>query len=643
MCGITGLFDPCHRWRASDHERYIATMSGSLAHRGPDSAGTWFDTEAGVGLGHRRLAIVDLSSLGAQPMMSAGGRIVVSFNGQIYNYQEIRRRLSRAGVRFRGASDTEVLVEAIDAWGLATTLEQLNGMFALSVWDREQQTLTLARDRLGEKPLYYTQHDGVFAFASELRALRQLPGFAEDLDESAVTAFLHWSFVPHPGSIWKDVHQLAPGTLLEVTASPRLATSLHTWWSLAATEARRKTERASPVPVDAADRLESLLSDAVRIRLTSEVPLGAFLSGGVDSSLVAALAQQHSTRSLRTFTVRMPEIGFDESEAAGAVAAHLGTDHHLIDLTARDALETIPQLATIYDEPFADPSMLPSVLLCREVRSGLTVSLSGDGSDEAFGGYNRHVHGANVWRKSRRLPGPLRRAMGRTLMQAPPKMIDRGARMLPTRFRVPNAGDKVQKLGLVLRSDTGQAWERMVAIWPADELPLVRPLALPPIPTVDLSPIESMLWLDTKIVLPDQMLTKVDRASMSVGLEVRVPFLDHRIIEWAWSLPLEAKVHAGQGKRVVREVLHRFVPSTIVDRPKMGFDPPIGAWLRGPLRPWAEELLSPRRLHDDGWLDPQIVARHWKEHLNGSRNWDYRLWSVLMFTSWFEAQRTRRI
>ena len=640
MCGITGLLDPHHRWRADEREHLVNAMTATLTHRGPDSGGVWTDVEQGLSIGHRRLAIVDLSPLGAQPMVSHSGRTVVSFNGQVYNHQEIRRRLTRAGVQFRGGSDTEVLVEAIDAWGLRRTLDEVNAMFALAVWDRSRSVLTLARDRLGEKPLYYTIDDGWVAFASEIRALRVLPEVARDVDPTAVASYFHWSFVPHPQTIWSGVAQLAPGTLVEIAAQPEFVVHHECWWSLETVEKNGQQARQGSIPKDSADRLESLLSDSVRIRMTSDVPLGAFLSGGIDSSLIAALAQQHSTRSLRTFTVRMPDIGFDESASAAAVADHLGTEHHLVDLTEHDALEMVPRLSAIYDEPFADPSMLPTALLCREVRSMLTVSLSGDGGDEAFGGYNRHVHGADVWRRSRRLPGPVRRLIGSTLLRAGPATIDRGARMLPGRFQVPNFGDKLQKVALVMGSGEEQIWERLASTWPRSELPLQRAGAPPPVAAIDLSPVESMLWLDTKIVLPDQMLTKVDRASMAVGLEVRVPFLDHRVIEWAWSLPLDAKIRDGLGKRVVRDVLHRMVPPAIVDRPKMGFDPPIATWLRGPLRPWAEEMLAPSRLADDGWIDANVVGRHWSEHLSGTRNWDYRLWSVLMFSSWLEGQKT---
>ena len=620
-------------------------LSDPLRHRGPDGGGEWTDAAAGIGFGHRRLAIIDVSEHGAQPMVSASGRTVISYNGEIYNYLTIRQQLAAAGVRFHGSSDAEVLVEAIDNWGVAPTLERLNGMFAFAAWDRYDRVLTLARDRLGEKPLYYAERDGQVGFASELRALRKLPSFCDTINETSVAAYLRWSFVPHPHTIWKGVRQLAPGTMIEFRGSDRnVVGQANTWWSLADAEAAGRTGRGERVPADATEQLDALLSDAVRLRLTSDVPLGAFLSGGVDSSLIVALAQKHLSRPLSTFTVRMPDIGFDESAHAIAVASHLSTDHHVVDLSEKEALATIPELSRVYDEPFADPSMLPTLLLSRKARSLLTVSLSGDGGDEVFAGYNRHVHGDALWRRSRRLSAPMRRRLGRALLRPSPGVVDRGARFLPSRWRRPNMGDKVQKLGRLFLEEGTSSWESLTSTWPTDDFPMASG-AVPPTfaPGPELSNIESMLWFDTTVVLPDEMLTKVDRASMSTGLEVRVPFLDHRVVEWAWALPLSAKIGGRQGKKIVRDVLHRYVPRDIVDRPKMGFDPPIGAWLRGPLRPWAEDLLGPDRLRRDGWLDPEIVGRHWKEHISGARNWDYRLWSVLMFNGWLDAVAAGRI
>ena len=655
MCGIAGLLDARSRRTHDELIGLIDHATESLRHRGPDRGDRWTDAQAGIAFGHRRLAIVDLSEHGAQPMVSASGRTVVVCNGEIFNFQAIRRELTERGATFSGTGDTEVLVEAIDTWGVRDTLERVNGMFAFAAWDRSVRTLTLVRDRLGEKPMYYAERGQQVAFASELRALRRIPDMCTEIDDASVAAFLRWSFVPHPQTIWRGVRQLAPGTLVEFRSSNgRLEARTETWWSLADAEERGRAGRAAPVAADAADRLEDLLGDAVRLRLIADVPLGAFLSGGVDSSLVAALAQRHSGTPLRTFTVRMPDIGFDESVQARAVAAHLATEHETVDLSERDALAVIPELAQIYDEPFGDPSMLPMVVLSRQARTNLTVSLSGDGGDEVFAGYNRHVHGAAAWRRSRRLPTPLRRSLGWALLRPSPRFVDRAAGRLPSRWRKPNAGDKVQKLGRLLRDDGATAWESLVTTWPADDFPLaggrLHPgLGFPPAPAAGpelgppLGPVESMLWLDTVMVLPDEMLTKVDRASMSTGLEVRVPFLDHRVVEWAWALPLSAKVQGGHGKQIVREVLHRHVPAALVDRPKMGFDPPLGAWLRGPLRPWAEELLGADRLRRDGWLDAAIVRRHWDEHRAGSRNWDYRLWSVLMFNAWLDASAAGRI
>lgn len=646
VCGIGGLFDPSAS--ADCLERLAADMASAIAHRGPDDAGVWSDGDAGIALSHRRLAIVDLSAAGHQPMVSASGRTVVVFNGELYNHRELRAELESAGHRFRGHSDTEVLVEAMERWGVRRALERSNAMFAVAVWDRDRRVLTLARDRMGEKPLYHGVVGGHLAFASELKSFRVLPGFRRDIDERSVASLLRWSFIPHPRTVYRDVQQLAPGSLMEVrSVNGALSFDTVRWWSIDDVAARGQAARLRSVPNDAEDHLVELLGDAVRLRLEADVPMGAFLSGGIDSSIVAALAQRSmAPKQLRTFTVRMPDLGFDESVAAGRVADHLCTDHTVIDLSEAEALAAIPTLPRLYDEPFADPSMLPTALLCRVAREHLTVSLGGDGGDEVFAGYNRHVLGHSLWSSAGRVPAVVRRAAARTLMLPSPRLVDGVARrvkgVLPERFDVRNPGDKVQKMAALLGASERQLWATLATTWP-ESAGVLRSgtRADDPVEGRQMlgDAVAEMLLLDTEVVLPDEMLVKVDRASMASALEVRLPFLDHRLVEWAWTLPMEAKVGNGQGKRIVRQALRRFLPDQLVDLPKMGFDPPLAAWLRGPLREWAEHLLGEQRLRDDGWLDPVPVRAAWAEHLSGERNWDYRLWAVLMFNAWLDEYR----
>jgi asparagine synthase (glutamine-hydrolysing) len=637
MCGVAGFV--AGRSVSREQLRAIATaMADTLVHRGPDAGDAWVDSDDVVALGHRRLAILDLSPAGNQPMTSASGRWTVSYNGEIYNHRSLRAELGPS-LTWRGHSDTETLVEAIDRWGVQSTLERLNGMFAVAAWDAQAQTLFLARDRLGEKPLYWTHQGDRFAFASELRALRMTPGIRLDIDERAAASLLHLSYVPHPQTIYRDVHQLAPGSLLEVRmAADDITVRPRPWWSLHETLEAALTQRRTTTLDAAADELDELLADAVAMRLESDVPLGAFVSGGIDSSLVAALALRAAGgRGLTTFTVSMPDAGFDESVEAARVARHLGTDHSVIALSLDDALTTIPALATTWDEPFADPSMLPMALLCASARQHLSVCVGGDGGDELFAGYNRHIFGEAILNRARHLPLRLRRALGAGLLAPSPRSIDRAAaaayRVVPAGARLPNPGDKVQKAGALLRSD-GTAWETLASIWPSADLG-----ASPYLPTVGRlvgtdDEMEQMMHVDTASVLPDQMLVKVDRASMAASLEVRSPFLDHRVLEWAWRQPVDVKTARGTGKLVLRRLGERLLPADIARRTKMGFDPPLGSWLREPLRPWAADLLADPRSVREGWLDGEALRSVRREHDAGERNWDYRLWAILMLESW---------
>ena len=632
MCGITGIVSADHN-DGSSIEELIGPMTAALAHRGPDGDGIEIVGRGVVGLGHRRLAIIDLSEHGRQPMRSRSGRWIVSFNGEIYNHRAMRGELEAAGTTFRGHSDTETLVEAIDRWGLEPALDRANGMFAIAIVDLERQRLTLARDRLGEKPLYWTHQGRRLAFGSELRALRTIPGLDLTIDPSSAAALLRWTYIPHPHTIYRRVRQLAPGGLLHVDFSAELHVSESQWWSAGSAIETALGERTTNDIDAAAEELRPLIADAVALRLESDVPLGAFLSGGIDSSLIAAFAQQAAPRQqLRTFTVSMPDLGFDESEHAATVARHLGSDHQVVDLTLAEALAEITRLPTIWDEPFADPSMLPTALLCRAARTDLTVCLGGDGGDELFAGYNRHALGAALHERMNVLPDAVRRGLGKAALLPPPALIDRMGQLMPKGRRLPNLGDKVQKAGAML-SNEETAWDALAGIWPTGSLGALA--YRPTVPSIDgLDPVEQMMLIDTVSVLPDQMLVKVDRASMAAALEVRVPLLDHRLLEWAWRQPTLVKTAGGVGKLVLRKVAADVLPTEIVDRPKMGFDPPLGGWLRNELRDWAGELLASPRAVTEGWIDGDDIKRTWQQHLNGRRNWDYRLWGVLMLETW---------
>lgn len=638
MCGIAGIAGATQ----VDQLRAIAqAMGDSLAHRGPDDSDVFVDERGPLAFAHRRLAIIDLTPAGHQPITSRSGRWTMVYNGEIYNFGELRADLLALGAHFRGHGDTEVLIEAIDRWGIEATLTRTNGMFVLAAWDRDERRLVLARDRLGEKPLYWRLDGGVLSFGSELRAIRAAAGGPLDVDPASAAAVLRWSFVPHPNTIYRGVQQLPPGGLLEVDLSAgATVVAERQWWSLGDALDASLDDRAESTLDGAAAELEALLTESLAMRLQSDVPLGAFLSGGIDSSLLAALAQRVSGGSLRTFTVRMPDLAFDESEHAATVARYLGTAHHTIDLSHHAAIAMIPDLANVYDEPFADPSMLPTTLLCRAVRQQTTVCLGGDGGDELFAGYNRHVFGASISKRASRLPRPVRRAIGAVLLAPSPATVDRVAgavsRVLPEHRRLPNVGDKVQKAGALLRAD-GSAWESLAQIWPSNALHVTAHGPTVPVLRAPHSSVEDMMLADTAAVLPDQMLVKVDRASMASSLEVRVPFLDHRILEWSWRQPMSVKTAGGVGKLVVRRLAEQVLPAAVTNRPKMGFDPPLGAWLRGELRPWAGDLLARPRSVEAGWLDGEAIARTWQEHLAGKRNWDYRIWSVLMLESWLNT------
>lgn len=646
MCGICGFVDLSSNLTGEDLGATVESMTNTLDHRGPDDQGTWVDKARRVALGHRRLSVIDLSSAGHQPMTSHDGRYVVAYNGEIYNHRALRSELETEGYAFRGHSDTEVMLEAFSSWGIKKTLERLNGMFALVLWDRRERILHLARDRLGKKPLYYGWMGTTFLFGSELKALRAHPSFRSDIDRSVLALYLRHNYIPSPYSIYQNVSKLPPACSLSFRPiQPGQIPAPKEYWS-ARTAA--KSGLAHPLDgseSDAVDALEIILSDAVRVRMESDVPLGALLSGGVDSSLVVALMQRHADQPTRTFSIGYREGHYNEAIHAKRVAQHLGTDHTELYVSAQEATEVIPKLPSLYDEPFADASQIPTFLISQLARQAVTVSLSGDGGDELFGGYNRYFWAHNIWRYTGWLPQLLRKRLAAVFRVLSPlqwnRLFQASERMLPSSLNQHMPGDKLYKLADVLDSrNSAEVYERLVSLWRCPER-VVKNAREPK--TAITKPEQSlqfdqflnrMMYLDLVTYLPDDLLVKVDRASMGVSLEVRSPLLDYRVVEFAWRVPLSMKIHGNRGKHPLRELLYRFVPKPLIDRPKMGFAVPIDKWLRGPLREWAETLLDRHRLENEGFFEPQEVLKKWREHQYGERNWQYQLWTVLMFQAW---------
>jgi asparagine synthase (glutamine-hydrolysing) len=650
MCGIAGVISA--DVRADELRARARDMASTLCHRGPDDEGVWIDEDQGVAFGHRRLSVIDLSEHGHQPMASRSGRHVITFNGEIYNYLAIRRDLEGKGVQFHGDSDTEVLLEAIERWGLMEALSRANGMFALAVWDRRERQLFLARDRIGEKPLYYTTAGTSFMFSSTMRALHAAPGFRSVIDRGSLSLFMRHSYVPSPYSIFEGVAKLAPGTVLRIDPqAPHAGSRPVAYWSAKEAAEAGQAARWKPTPEEAADALEALLRDSARLRMVADVPLGAFLSGGIDSATVVAMMQAESSRPVRTFTVGFGESRYDESARARAVAAHLGTEHTELRVSASEAQAVIPRIPDIWDEPFADSSQIPTFLVSQLARRSVTVALSGDGGDELFGGYERYLLFERLWRRLDPVPGPVRTLAGSVIRAIPPSSWDRlatsRAPLIPAGLRRPGTGAKAHRFAAALQHGAPEGAYRQLVSLCDDPASLVPGGAEPPTALTDPtrwaaldSPVARMMHLDIVSYLPDDILTKVDRASMAVGLEARVPILDHRIVEFAHALPMELKVRDGVGKQVLRDVLRRYVPPELTEGPKMGFGVPIGAWLRGPLQGWASELLEPDRLRDEGYLSPGPVAAMWEDHLAGRADWEYQVWNVLMFESWLDVARS---
>ncbi|MCL6678040.1 asparagine synthase (glutamine-hydrolyzing) [Sphingomonas sp. RG327] len=657
MCGISGFVGG--DWSSTAAVRdTVSRMGRSLDHRGPDRTDGWIDADNLVAFSHNRLSILDLSPAGDQPMTSASGRFVIVYNGEIYNHSTIRDELAAASlaVNWRGHSDTETLLAAIEAWGVRGAVERCTGMFAFALWDRSERTLTLVRDRLGEKPLYYGRQGGAdspFLFGSEVKALAQHPQFEADIDRRSLTLLLRYNNVPAPFSIYRGIHKLLPGTILTLRSSGAEPEIEH-YWSAAEVAQSGVRNRLELGEEEAIDQLERLLETSIGQQMIADVPLGAFLSGGVDSSAVVALMQKLSSRPVRTFSIGFVEKDYNEADHAKAIAGHLGTDHTELYVAPAQARDVIPSLPKIYDEPFADSSQIPTHLVSMLAHQQVKVALSGDGGDEIFGGYNRYLYTGQLWGKIAALPKPLRSVAARAITSIPASAWtsfgNRAGGFLPRIARARVLGEKLHKGASLLSSNSvSDLYTAMVSQW-RDPASVVIGGTEPATAATDgsdtlagLSDVERMMALDLAGYLPDDILVKVDRAAMAVSLETRVPFLDHNVVEFAWRLPVDFRIRNGETKWILRQLLYRHVPRQLIERPKMGFGIPIGAWLRGPLRDWAEALLDERRLREEGYFHPEPIRRLWKAHLDGGVDEQHRLWIILMFQQWLEhaQQRTR--
>ena len=655
MCGITGIFG---NLRKEEFDSSIHEMSATLNHRGPDDAGTWINEENGVAFGHQRLSIIDLSSAGHQPMVSPCGRFTTVFNGEIYNHLQLRDKLNTSANKqsWKGHSDTETLVTAFSQWGIEKTLQQLVGMFAIAVWDFKEKRLFLIRDRFGEKPLYYGWSNGVFLFGSELKALQKYKRFSNQIDRGALSLYMKYMYVPTPYSIFRDIYKLEPGCILQIdkgTKPPTLplfapfrdqGINIAQWYSIS-NMAQAGQKNLITDQNDAVDLIEKTLLESVRSQLISDVPLGAFLSGGIDSSVITALMQKVCKDPVKTFTIGFEESSFNEAIYAKEVSRHLGTEHHELYVTSSDAFKVIPHLPTLYDEPFADSSQIPTYLVSKLARESVTVSLSGDAGDELFGGYNRYLWGSRVWNKVRWMPLIVRQTLGVAINKISVNTWDSIGNSLPNSSRVSLMGDKAHRMAHRLKNvkSLDDVYHSLVTEgYKEDGLVVNDKAAL--ITKLDNNDIVSgivdfehrMMLLDSLTYLPDDILTKVDRAAMGVSLETRIPFLDYRVAELAWRLPLDTKINNGETKWPIRQVLYKYVPKVLIERPKAGFAIPVGQWIRGPLREWAADLLNEERIRREGYFNPELVQQLWQQHLSGKYDWTPRLWAILMFQAWLD-------
>jgi asparagine synthase (glutamine-hydrolysing) len=652
MCGITGCIDGSTAG-VSNLRSSVERMADQLEHRGPDDSGTWVDTAAGIALGFRRLAILDLSAAGHQPMLSASGRFVIVFNGEIYNFALLREELAAEGYCFNGRSDTEVMLAAISEWGVESAVRRFMGMFAFALWDRQEHLLYLVRDRLGIKPLYFGWSRRTFLFGSELKALRAHPDFTPEIDRDALTLYLRHNYIPQPYSIYRGISKLPPGCLFilrqDEAAVPGSGRT-HSYWSV-----KDVAEKGCQNPFldndrDAIEHLDALLRDAVRMRMVADVPLGAFLSGGVDSSTVVALMQAQSGQPIRTFTIGFHENDFNEAACAKRIAAHLGTQHTELYVTEKEAQEVLPKLSVLFDEPFADQSQIPTYLVSALARQTVTVSLSGDGGDELFCGYDRYFRAPRLWNKIGWLPPAARRSLARLIRMVAPRDWNRLARgisaFLPSRLRIQAPGNKAHGLAECLSAgNANELYLTLISQW-RNPTKLVIDGREPNTLLCDdaewpkgLNFSQWMMFIDLVTYLPDDILTKLDRTSMGVSLEARVPLLDHRVVEFAAGVPLSMKIRNGGSKWLLRQVLYRYVPAKLIERPKMGFGIPLGAWLRGPFRDWAEDLIGGQQLRQEGILHPELILKVWSEHLSGRVDLSHHIWSVLLFLDWLKQSR----
>lgn len=643
MCGFAGFLSPYPH-----EDNVLISMGQAIYHRGPDDSGIWRDPSSGIGLVHQRLSILDLSAAGHQPMLSASGRYYIAFNGEIYNHLELRNELDQQD--WRGHSDTETLLSGFDEWGISSTIQRAIGMFSFAVWDKKTNDLILGRDRVGEKPLYYGWHGqgsrASFIFGSELKALRRHPQFVNAIDRASLSLYLRYNCVPSPYSIYKNTSKLPPGCLLTVSLQNKIPKIVPYWSATSCFKAGLLNQRTNARDELVTD-LDALLKKVVLQQMVSDVPLGAFLSGGIDSSTIVAIMQTQSERPVKTFSIGFNEMGYNEAVYAKAVAKHIGTEHTELYVLPNQAMDVIPKLPSLYDEPFSDSSQIPTFLVSELAKQHVTVSLSGDGGDELFCGYNRYQMTNSLWNTLRRVPVHLRKIAANGITSISINRWNQMSKLISRTSNYNNFGDKLYKGASVLDAQTiEELYLKLVSHWtePADlvlngeEYPTFLTGNQPRLS--NFNNIQQMMALDTITYLPDDILTKVDRAAMGVSLETRVPFLDHRLLDFAWRLPMNMKIHDGQGKWILRQVLYKYVPKELIERPKMGFGVPIDNWLRGPLRDWAESLLDESRLRQEGFFNPVPIRQKWAEHLSGKRNWHHHLWDVLMFQAWLEQEQS---
>jgi asparagine synthase (glutamine-hydrolysing) len=649
MCGITGLIDFSHQYNRSELESIILKMTAALHHRGPDDTGVWGDKDFPAAFGHTRLSIIDLSKEGRQPMVSSDGRYVLVYNGEIYNYKDLRKELAASGHGFRGHSDTEVMLAAFCQWGIQKSLERFNGMFAFGLWDCFEKKLYLSRDRFGEKPLYYGWMGKRFVFASELKALAAHPDFNKPVDRNALSLFLRYNYIPAPYSIYEGIKKLSASVILTISGLGDNEPAIK-YWDLNAIAQENSRKEFTHSEQEQVYALDALLRDAVGKRMVSDVPIGAFLSGGIDSSLIVSQMQAQSTSPVKTFTIGFNESFSNEAKAAKKIAGYLGTDHYEYYVNPSEMLDVIPGLPRLYDEPFADSSQIPTCIVSKIARQKVTVCLSGDGGDEFFCGYNHYLWGRKLWERIGWIYPGLRRSVSRIITSVPPGLLTSFfgyfQRFIPAQLSQNSLGDTLHKFAEIISCQTPtDLYTHMVTQWKNPEMVVIGNETtgnnagyIQPFPPLD-DYTHTMMYMDMVSYLSDDILAKVDRASMGVSLEVRVPYLDHRIAAFSWRVPLSMKIRDNKGKWLLRQVLKRYLPVDLMDPSKTGFSIPLDTWLRGPLKDWAESLLSRETLKNGGFFHPDPIRKKWNEHLSGMRNWQNYLWSILMFQAWYDESR----